>query len=237
MSNQRHYRNYIAARNNVDNSNTNPSSVDKTVDGHSESSTSYLTNTSTPPTPSERERTVARRFIEVSGPVPFSGSDGFHGRAVCVTLGTFDCSHPPDNSNDWVGHRHADPERSLVPIDDHHLDHHLKTYPDVIASARCQAISLHQLVDLYINGHLSIYPGAPSLETLDLILDFIQPEVNAHLGHAAETVTLVCCYVTFFDPASKDSKTILEHITVEYFCSPWTKKWNRRAKREVVKEK
>lgn len=237
MSSQHHHRNYISARNVIDNNNTHTPSFNMTVNSHSESSTSPLTDAVTPPTPSEQELTVARRFIEVSGPVPFSCTDGFQGRAVCLTLGTFDCSHPPENPKEWVGHRHADPERSLIPMDEQHLDHHVKHYPDVIASARCQAISLHQLIDHYINGHLSIYPKARSLETLDLVFDFLQPETNALLERVTDSVALVCCYITFFDPSSKDSKKVLEYVTVEYFCSPWTKKWNRRVKRDVVNEK
>ncbi|KAF9142910.1 hypothetical protein BG015_000600 [Linnemannia schmuckeri] len=238
MIGQRHQRNYVIARSDVHNANTTASTSDLSMVGHSDSSSSQLTDNHTLPTPFEQGHDmVQRRFIEVSGPIPFGGSEGFQGRAVCLTLGTFDCSHPSNDPNRWVGHRHADPERSLVPIDDQHLDYHLKNYPDIIDSVRCQAMMIHQLVDHYMNGDLSIYPSARSLETLDLILDFIQPEVNKLLELVTNSVALVCCYVTFFDPVNKDSKRMLEHITVEYFCSPWTKKWNRRVKRDVVNEK
>ncbi|KAG9072405.1 hypothetical protein KI688_000175 [Linnemannia hyalina] len=180
---------------------------------------------------------VRQRFVEVSGPILFGDSDGFLGRAVCLTLGTLDCSCLPDDPEKLTHHRHADPERTLVPIDDQHLDQHLKHYPDVIDSVRSQAMSIHQLLDHYINGKLSIYVSARSLETLDLILNFIQPEASTLLEPLTESVALVCCYVTFFDPIHRESRRILEHITIEYFFSPWSKKWKRRVERDVVSKK
>lgn len=235
MASQRHYRNYVAARN--DNDHAPVSSLDSRTNGHPNPSTTPLTDNDTPPNPSGHENDMVRqRFVEVSGPILFGATDGFLGRAVCLTLGTLDCSRPPDEPEKLVHHRHDDPERSLVPIDDQHLDYHLKHYPGVDIG-RCQAMSIHQLLDHYINGKLSIYPSARSLETLDLILDFIQPEVNTLLEPVTESVALVCCYITFFDPVHRESRRILEHITIEYFFSPWSKKWNRRVKRDVVNKK
>ncbi|KAK3838671.1 MAG: hypothetical protein JOS17DRAFT_799356 [Linnemannia elongata] len=233
MASQRHYRNYVTARN--DNDHALVSSLDSRTNGRPKPSITPLVDNDTRPTPYEHERDMVRqRFVEVSGPILFGGTDGYLGRAVCLTLGTLDCSRPPDEPEKLVHHRHSDPERSLVSIDDQHIDYHVKHYPDVVGSDRCQAMSIHQLLDHYINGELSIYPSAPSLETLDLILNFIQPEVNTLLEPVTESVALVCCNITFFDPVHRESRKILEYITIEYFYSPWSKKWNRRAKRDVV---
>ncbi|KAF9325740.1 hypothetical protein BGZ91_002261 [Linnemannia elongata] len=233
MASQRHYRNYVAARN--ENDHVPASSFDSKTNDHPNPSTTQLMDNDTPPTSSEHKHDMVKQhFIEVSGPIPFGSSDGFLGRAVCLTLGTLDCSRPLDDPENLTLHRHADPERSLVPIDDQHLDHHLKDYPDVIDSVRCQAMLLHQLLDHYINGKLSIYPNARSVETLDLILNFIQPEASTLLEPVTKSVGLVCCHITFFDPVHRESNRVLEYITIEYCFSPWSKKWGRRVKRDII---
>lgn len=176
--------------------------------------------------------TLNKRFVGITGPSLIGDAFGFQSQAFLMTLGNLACTRSSEDPSKWLGVQQGTPERLLLQADDQQFYRHDR----LDASSMRQAFLIHQDIEFYLNGSLSIYRDNRTVKTLGTILNFLHGKICSFLASIPDSVALVRCDIPFYNPLHQESKEIIEQVVVEYFRSPWTMQWGRRVRRAQVQK-
>lgn len=177
--------------------------------------------------------------LRVTGPSPINDNDGDDKQDITVSMGSIACIRSSENPKNWHGENQGDSNLFHLKQDDHGFyQTHFLDSNTVDSNTMRVGFAIHQKIDLYLNGPLSIYrdDSAKSIETLETTVGIVKEEVSSLLNDMPRTVVLVRCDLPFFEYLICGSRAIARHVVVEYFRSPWKPLWKVRIRSALVQD-
>ncbi|KAF9142327.1 hypothetical protein BGX30_002909, partial [Mortierella sp. GBA39] len=177
--------------------------------------------------------------VRVTGPSPINDHDGDDKQEITVSMGSIACIRSLECPTSWHGEKKGEPNLFYLKQDDQGLyQTDLLDTNTVNSDTMRVGFAIHQTIDPYLNGPLSIYrdDSTKSIETLETTVGIVKGEVNSLLNDMPESVVLVRCDLPFFEYLVCGSRAIVRHVVVEYFRSPWKPLWNHRVRSALVQD-
>lgn len=177
--------------------------------------------------------------LRVTGPSHCNDDDGDDKQEITVSMGSISCIRSLENATSWHGEKQGDPNLFYLKQDDQGLyqTDFLDSNTEDSDTIRV-GFDIHQTIDFYLNGPLSIYrdDSTKSNETLETTVRIVREEVDSLLKNTPKSVVRVRCDLPFFEYLICGSRAVVRHVVVEYFRSPWKPPWKHRVRSAPVQD-
>ncbi|KAF9544514.1 hypothetical protein EC957_011910 [Mortierella hygrophila] len=177
--------------------------------------------------------------VRVTGPSPINDHDCDDKQEITVSMGSIACIRSLECPTSWHGEKKGEPNLFYLKQDDQGFyQTDLLDTNTVDSDTMRVGFAIHQTIDPFLNGPLSIYrdDSTKSIETLETTVGIVKGEVDSLLNDMPESVVLVRCDLPFFEYLVCGSRAIVRHVVVEYFRSPWKPLWKHRVRSALVQD-